>query len=203
MSVHPLQGSVWHQWDLHFHTPSSCEYADNSVTNQQIVDTLLSQGIRVVAVTDHHTIDIQRIRELQRLGRGKLTILPGIEFRSDQGGKPIHYISIFSEDCDLEHVWTTLQGSLGLTSAAIQKKGGNDKVYVPIEKGANETHKLGGVVSIHAGSKSNSIESISNKEQFQQRIKYDITKKWIDLMEIGQIKDIDVHLNTIFPKTGL
>lgn len=203
MSFHSLQGSVWHQWDLHFHTPSSYKYADNSITNQQIVDTLLSEGIRVVAVTDHHTIDIPRIRELQKLGGRKLTVLPGIEFRSDQGGKPIHYISIFPEDCDLEHVWTTLQGSLGLTGAAIHEKGGKDNVYVPIEKGADETCKLGGLVSIHAGSKSNSIETISNKEQFQQRIKYDITKEWVDLMEIGQIKDIDVHLNTIFPKTGL
>jgi len=203
MSFHSLQGSVWHQWDLHFHTPSSYDYADNSVTNQQMVDVLLSEGIRVVAVTDHHNIDIQRIRELQGLGGDKLTVLPGIEFRSDHGGKPIHYISIFSEDCDLEHVWTTIQGSLGLTAAAIVEKGGDDNVYIPIEKGANETRKLGGAVSIHAGAKSNSIESISNKENFQRRIKYDITNEWVDLMEIGQIKDIDAHLNTIFPTTGL
>ena len=57
--------------------------------------------------------------------------------------------------------------------------------------------------SIHAGSKSNSIEGIQNKEQFQQRIKYDITEHWVDLMEIGQLKDIDVHLKDYLPHDGL
>lgn len=203
MSTHSPKGSLWHRWDLHFHTPHSYDYDDKSITNQQIVDALVAQGVRMVAVTDHHTIDIASIRELQRLGKDKLTVLPGIELRSDQGGDPIHYICIFHEDCDLDHVWTTLRGVLGLTDVAISNKGGHDRVYVPIEKGADETRKLGGVVSIHAGGKSNSIDNIQNTEQFQQRIKFDITNNWVDLMEIGQIKDIDVHLNTIFPKTGL
>ena len=201
--THDSRGSLWSRWDLHFHTPSSFDYKDKSVTNQQIVDRLLAEGVRVVAVTDHHTIDVARIRELQRLGGERLTVLPGIELRGDHGGEPINYICIFPENCDLDHVWTTLQGSLGLTPAAIRNKGGDQKIYVPIEDGAREARKLGGVVSIHAGTKSNSIESIKNKEQFQQRIKYDITKTWVDLMEIGQLKDIDVHLNTIFPETGL
>lgn len=160
-------------------------------------------GIRVVVITDHHCMDVARIQEMQRLGGNSLSVLPGIELRSDQGGHPIHYICIFAEDCDLNHVWTTLQGSLGLTAKAIRDKGGDDKVYVPIEQGAAEARKLGGVVSIHAGSKSNSIEEIKNKEQFQQRIKFDITSQWVDLMEIGQLRDIDVHHKVIFPATSL
>lgn len=204
MSTHSPQGSLWHRWDLHFHTPSSgSDYADQSVTNENIVDTLIAKGVRVVAITDHHTIDVARIRELQRLGGDKLTVLPGIEIRSDQGGDPIHYICIFPEDCNLDHVWTTFQGSLGLTAQAILEKGGADCVYVPIESGAEVARKLGGLVSIHAGAKSNSMESIKNKEQFQRRIKFDITRNWVDLMEIGQIKDIDVHVNTIFPAIGI
>ena len=93
--------------------------------------------------------------------------------------------------------------AMGLTSASIRDKGGDEKVYVPVEKGAKQARELGGVVSIHAGGKSNSIEGIKNNEQFQQRIKYDIAKTWVDLMEIGQLKDIDVHINIIFPATGL
>lgn len=201
--THSPRGSLWHRWDLHFHTPSSFDYEDNSVTNQQLVDGLVQAGVRAVAVTDHHLIDPTRIRELQRLGSDKLTVLPGIELRSDQGGEPIHYICIFPEGCDLEHVWTTLQGSLELTPTAIRDKGGQDRVYVPIENGAAVARKLGGVVSIHAGAKSNSIEGIRNREQFQKRIKYDITSKYVDLMEIGQLKDIDRHHNVIFPATGL
>lgn len=197
------RGSLWHRWDLHFHTPSSFDYEDKSVTNQQIVDRLVAEGVRVIAITDHHTIDVTRIRHLQELAGGQLTVLPGIELRDDHGGKPIHYICIYPENCDLDHVWTTLQGSLGLTAKAIQDKGGDHKIYVPVEQGAPETRKLKGVISIHAGGKSNSIEEIKNHEQFQQRIKYNITKQWVDLMEIGQLKDIDVHLKTIFPNTGL
>ena len=202
-TYHDIRGSLWHRWDLHFHTPSSFDYEDKSVSNTQLVDCLLKEDTRVVAITDHHRMHIDRIRALQELGAGKLTVLPGIELRDDHGGDPIHYICIFPEDCDIDHVWTTLQGSLGLTPAAISDKGGDDKVYVSIEKGAEQARKLGGVVSIHAGEKSNSIESIKNKEQFQQRIKYDITKSWVDLMEIGQVKDIDVHRKIIFPATGL
>lgn len=200
---HNQKGSLWSRCDLHFHTPSSFDYQDKSVSNQEIVDALVNAGIRVVAITDQHTIDVTRIRELQKLGQDKLTVLPGIELRSDQGGDPIHYICFFSDDCDLDHVWTTLQGTLGLTSAAVAAKGGDDKIYVPIEDAASATRELGGVISIHAGGKSNSIEGIKNREQFQQRIKYDITNKYVDIMEVGQIKDIDVHQNTIFPAIKL
>ncbi len=59
------RGSQWRLWDLHFHTPSSSsyDYKDKSVTNQQLIDGLKNAGISVVAITDHHCIDIERIRE--------------------------------------------------------------------------------------------------------------------------------------------
>ncbi len=199
---HPA-GSLWSRWDLHFHTPASYDYADKSVTTAKIVEELIAKHIRVIAVTDHHTMDVPMIKEMQRLGGDKLTVLPGIELRADQGGDPIHYICIFPENADLEHIWTTLQGQLGLTLAGIAAKGGDDRIYVPLEDGATLTRQLGGVVTIHAGAKSNSIENIKNKEEFQKRIKYDITKHFVDVMEIGQIKDIDVHKKIIFPVTKL
>ena len=62
------RGSQWNCWDLHFHTPSSFDYENKSVTNEELVDALVSAGIRVVAITDHHTIDVPRIRRLQELG---------------------------------------------------------------------------------------------------------------------------------------
>ena len=133
---HDVRGSLWNRWDLHFHTPSSFDYENGNVTNEMIVDALAEKGVKVVAITDHHQIDVARIRDLQRLAQNKLTVLPGIELRDDHGGTPIHYICIFPEDCDLDHIWTTLQGALGLTAAAIREKGGDDRVYVPIEKGA-------------------------------------------------------------------
>jgi hypothetical protein len=38
------RGSLWHRWDLHFHTPASFEYGDKSVTNEEIVERLVSEG---------------------------------------------------------------------------------------------------------------------------------------------------------------
>lgn len=200
--THNPKGSQWHRWDLHFHTPSSFDYADNSITEQQIVDCLRAHSIRVVAITDHHTIDVARIRKIKELAADDITVLPGIELRSDQGGKPIHYIALFSEDCSLDHVWDTLRGKLELTPESIAQKGGDDRVYVPIETASEVTRQLGGVISIHAGTKSNSINEISNAEEFQRQIKADITRKYVDIYEVGKDQDISVHFDKIFPSIG-
>lgn len=194
---------MWSKWDLHLHTPSSFDYKDKSITNEQLVEKLIDSKVEVVAITDHHTIDIQRIARMQELGDGRLTVFPGIELRSEHGSKPIHYICIFPEDSDLDHVWTKLQGGLGLTSTDIENKGGDDRIYVHIADAHKIVTELGGVISIHAGEKTNSIEEIKNHEQFQQRIKYDILNRYVDLLEIGQLKDINSYKEKVFPKTGL
>lgn len=203
MAQHSPNGSLWSRWDLHFHTPSSFDYANRAASDQQIVDKLLAERVRVVAVTDHHVMDVARIRSLQALGAAGLTVLPGIELRDDHGKRPVNYVCIFPEDCDLDHVWTTLQGRLKLTPNAVRTAGGDERVYVPIEDGAKVARELGGVVTIHAGAKSNSIEGIGNYEQFQQRVKYDITNQWVDILEIGQLKDIERYLHKVFPSIGL
>jgi len=56
------RGSEWKRWDLHFHTPSSYDYGDKSVTNQNIIDKMHEFSISAFSVTDHHLIDIQRIK---------------------------------------------------------------------------------------------------------------------------------------------
>jgi len=33
------RGSLWRKWDLHLHTPSSTDYANKSVSNDEIIDT--------------------------------------------------------------------------------------------------------------------------------------------------------------------
>ena len=47
MSAYSPLGSLWNRWDLHFHTPSSFDYEDKSISNQQIVDSLIQTGLRV------------------------------------------------------------------------------------------------------------------------------------------------------------
>src|SRR5688572_28366025 len=102
-----IRGSQWRKWDLHFHTPASYDYRDKSVTNQQIIDALEKNEIAVVAITDHHFMDVARIRDLQSLAKIKgITVLPGIEILSDvRGVEPIHFIGIFAEDANLEYIW--------------------------------------------------------------------------------------------------
>ena len=202
MKNNPI-GSKWLKWDLHFHTPSSYDYSNKSVSNDDIIEGLITAEVRVVAITDHHYIDVPRITELRKLNNENLTILPGIELRSELGDKPIHYVGIFSELANIEHLWDTIRGALGLTPEGIREKGGDDRVYILISKAHDVFSKLGGLISIHAGAKSNSIEGIENKEQFQQCIKYDITKQFVDILEIGQIKDIERYHNIVFPATGL
>jgi predicted metal-dependent phosphoesterase TrpH len=131
--IFSARGSLWGQWDLHFHTPSSYDYHDKSVTNADLVDGLKKAGIVAVAITDHHQMDVPRIRELQRLAGADLTVFPGIEFRSELGGKDkVHFIGIFPEDCNLEDVWTKLCGQLLLTPEDITKRGGDEGVYVDL-----------------------------------------------------------------------
>lgn len=118
------KGSVWRKWDLHLHTPSSFDYEDKSITDEQIIKKLVGAGIRLVAITDHHTIDVERITRLQQLGSGKITVLPGIELRSELGGSDtVHYIGIFPENCNLTYIWDKLRNELNLTAEDIQKKG--------------------------------------------------------------------------------
>jgi exonuclease SbcC len=127
---HDIRGSLWNRWDLHFHTPSSYDYEDKSLTNEQLLFPLLSTKVSVVAVTDHHVINVERIKELQALGKDSITILPGIELRDDHGGhQHIHYIGMFPDDCDLKHVWTILQGRLNLTAKGVSQQGGDEKLF--------------------------------------------------------------------------
>src|SRR5690606_29544469 len=137
---------TWRKWDLHFHTPSSYDYEDKSVTNQEIIDTLHAKNVEVVAITDHHTIDIDRVKELQTIGVGKVTVLPGIEFRAELGGSDsIHFIGIFPEDCDINYVWIKLQSGCGLTAKDITDKGGDANIHCDFKDTCELIHKLGGV----------------------------------------------------------
>lgn len=192
------RGSIWRRWDLHFHTPASYDYQNKGVTAERLVDGLVGFGIEVVAITDHHFLDVSLIREMQKLGSDRLTVLPGIELRSQLGGREsVHYIGIFSEDADLEDLWTKLQ-SLGITPADVNTKT-DEKVFVQFEQGCKVIRELGGVVTVHAGSKTNSIEKLSNAEVLKQAIKTEYVKRYLDAYEVGRISDCDGYREIVFP----
>ncbi|WP_144892241.1 TrlF family AAA-like ATPase [Flavobacterium tiangeerense] len=193
------RGSEWRKWDLHFHTPSSYDYQDLSVTNQDIIDGLFANNISVVAVTDHHIIDITRIKELQKLGKEKgITVLPGIEFLAElRDREPIHYIGIFSEEANLEAIWGQLENKTALFGIKSESKKINE-VYCVLKDTVELIKKLGGIVTIHAGSKTNSVENITNSLSHSIAQKIDIAKL-VDFYELGKIEDKKGYLEIVFP----
>lgn len=194
------RGSEWRIWDLHFHTPSSYDYQDRSVNNQDIINILSENNVSVVAITDHHFIDIDRIQDLQRLGKEKnIVVLPGIEFCSELGGsEAIHYIGIFPETANLNTIWTKIQGQCNLTSEEIVSKG-QERIVCSFEKTSSLIIELGGLVTIHAGKKSNSIEGIKNKLLVKQEFKQQLLSTYHPLLEVGKIEDVENYKSNVFP----
>lgn len=194
------RGSEWRIWDLHFHTPSSYDYQDRSVNNQDIINILSENNVSVVAITDHHLIDIDRIQDLQRLGKEKnIVVLPGIEFCSELGGsEAIHYIGIFPETANLNTIWTKIQGQCNLTSEEIVSKG-QERIVCSFEKTSSLIIELGGLVTIHAGKKSNSIEGIKNNLLVKQEFKQQLLSTYHPLLEVGKIEDVESYKSHVFP----
>lgn len=125
-------------------------------------------------------------------------IFPGIELRSELGGsESVHFIGIFPEDSNIADIWTKLQGPLGITPKDIVEKG-DDNVYCDFRDAAKLIRELGGIVSIHAGSKSHSTENITNALSFKQAVKRD-NLEYIDIYEIGSINDIRGYYENVFP----
>lgn len=197
------KGSEWRKWDLHFHTPSSYDYKNKSITDNEIVETLIQNEIAVVAITDHHIIDIPRIKNIQKISKDKgLTVLPGIEFCSDmRGNEPIHFIAIFSENSNIEFIWNEINSKAKIAEQRVQGKKDNE-IYCDLIDTCKLINELGGIISIHSGSKQNSIEVITNKLPVKMAQKRDIVKN-INIFEIGNIEDQEEYINCVFPKIGI
>jgi hypothetical protein len=192
-------GSNWRKWDLHFHTPSSPDYKDKSITNQEIIDALIKNEISVVAITDHQLMDIDRIKELQSLGlKNNITVIPGIEILSDsRGEEPIHFIGLFSETSDIKYIWGQLENNTNLRRIRGESKK-PDEIYCDLKDTALLIKKLGGIVTIHAGKKSNSIECITNSLPHTMAEKADIADN-VDIFELGKETDQKDYNEIVFP----
>lgn len=191
------RGSLWRKWDLHLHTPSSFDYSNKSVSNDEIIDTLLENKIAAVAITDHHLIDLDRIQDLQAIAEDRITIFPGIEVRTDVTGKEnVHLIGIFPENANIDLIWIEIQG-LGLHPDTIREKG-SESVYVDFKKFCNMAHKHDGIVTIHAGRKSNTLENITNALSHKQALKKDLLE-FYDVFEMGTLRDIEDYNTNVLP----
>ena len=193
------RGSVWRRWDLHFHTPASFDYAGGKPSAKELVDGLIAASIQVVAVTDHHVIDVGLIQEMQAYAADRLTVLPGIELRTELGGKEsVHVIGIFSEDCDVDDVWAKLQVQLAISPKEVLAQG-DESISVQYDVAFQRIHDLNGIVSTHAGKKTNSIENVANAHQFKQAFKANLLRLQIDLLEVGKANDCQDYEKIVFP----
>ena len=200
--MNDTRGSVWRKWDLHFHTQSSFDYENKSLSNKNIVDKLVAKEIECVVVTDHHLIDCDRILELNELAGDKINFFAGIELRAELGGKSsVHFIGIFPHfgEEQLTTLWTKLQGRLNITPEDVKSKG-DENIYHDLKDTAKVIHDLDGFVSVHAGTKSNSFEMIGNAHSFKQALKRDLVYQSIDFFEIGKIEDEEAYQNIVFPE---
>lgn len=156
----------------------------------------------IVAITDHHTIDVIRFEELRSLAGDDLTFFPGIELRCELGGKEaIHYIGIFPETANVRDLWASLQGKLDITPSQVTSKT-DERVWVPYDRGSKAIRELGGLVSIHAGKKTNSFENIKNDPKFKQLVKTEILRDCVDILEVQSDGDCRGYLDIVFPSVG-
>ncbi|HTE22114.1 MAG TPA: hypothetical protein VK674_03660 [Candidatus Limnocylindria bacterium] len=201
MSSKYPRGSEWQKWDLHLHTPSSFDYHDKSVTNTSIVAALKSKGVVCAAITDHHVMDVDRIKELQQLGKKEgIVFLPGMEIRGDKRHKvPINIIAIFPEDCDLEYVSGEMLSKLDINNQRKVRKRSEEEIYINTFDACGLIHELGGIVTVHAGNKSNSIEQcFPNALPENVAEKLDLIEK-IDVFEIATLNDAKNYREKVFP----
>jgi hypothetical protein len=198
MTTEYPRGSEWRRWDLHFHTPSS--YDAKNVSNQKIVECWKNNCLSVVAITDHHIMDLDRIGELTALAHDEnITVLPGIEFLSDaRGREPIHFIGIFPETSSIKDIWGEILYCTNLKK--LNTKNPNE-IYCNLLETVELIHRLGGIVTIHAGSKSNSLENITNSLPHSEAQKEDIFNV-VDMFEVGKVEDIESYENYVFKSMG-
>lgn len=214
-------GSTWHKWDLHLHSTAS----DGKCTPQELVDLAKKNGISVIALTDHHTVN--NLNETKQLGsENGITVISGIEFRTEYGQKSVHMIGLFPDcfgDIRLDEsalndlilsplnlsrthiIAAALKDDPSISNDDVAYKKGLLKVQVDFKKAADLIHKYGGLVSVHAGNKQNSFESEMRHEGKGPRnvdladslgpVKEELLEKYIDICEVRNPSESSFYIN--------
>jgi len=192
------RGSEWRKWDLHVHSNAS----DGDATPKEIIEESKKKGLSVIALTDHHTA--KNIDEIKNIAlKEEITVISGIEFRSEYGSKSVHFIGLFPDkynntSLDSKALHELVLCKLKISETHIIAKGreknpsiseeeafkkGMFLVQVDFKDAANLIHKYGGLVVVHNGSKKNGLDS-------QMKHKGDAEKNVGELYEsLGTVKE--------------
>lgn len=168
-------GSLWNKWDLHIHTDAS----DGKGSCQDILKEAAAKELKCIAITDHHTVaNVDFMKELAV--PMNISVIAGVEFRTEYGKASVHMIGLFPDEyngvkLDAEFLKENVLNPLGITRTKMIQKGkeclkkeglpddsyfkeGMFQVQVDFKHAANLIHQYGGLVTVHAGSKPNSID---------------------------------------------
>ena len=189
------RGSEWRQWDLHLHTATSYDYKYKaSDSDEKLCEELKKQKISAVAITDHFVINKERIENLRRIAP-EIIFFPGVELRIDKGSDNLHIIIIFDDKINLKD----LEEDFSAEMIRRNRKGDKDENYYwDFEQVIKFARERNGIISIHAGRKSNGLEKeITNSLEVNQAIKKEIADN-IDIFEMGTKKDFETYENIVF-----
>lgn len=189
------RGSEWRQWDLHLHTATSFDYKYKaSDSDEKLCEELNKQKISAVAITDHFVIDRQRIENLRKIAP-EITFFPGVELRIDKGSDNLHIIAIFDDKINLKD----LEEDFSVEMIRKNRKGDKDEnFYWDFEQVIRFVRERNGIITIHAGGKSNGLEKeITNSLEVNQAIKKEIADN-VDIFEMGKKKDFETYENIVF-----
>lgn len=189
------RGSEWRKWDLHVHTASSYDSKYRSQdADELLVKAWRDNNIAAAAITDHFIIDKNRIENLKRIAPD-ITVFPGVELRTDKGNTNIHLILIFSNDINLKELEEDFNAIM-LREKVIAKES-NDTIHWTFDDIIKFGRDRKAIITIHAGSKSEGIEKITNAIPAAEALKRDVGCK-IDMFEIGKGKDIEEYKKNVF-----
>lgn len=202
-------GSIWSKWDLHIHSDAS----DGQLSCQEIVDEADKAGLRCIALTDHHTVkNVDMIRQLSK-SKG-IYAIAGIEFRTEYGKKSVHMIGLFPEtyngiNLDSTNLYDLVLAPLNLTRARIINEGRSEcnstdeeelfkkglfKVQVDFKKAADKIHEYGGLVTVHAGNKDNSLDrEMEHEPRHNTTIEESLGPVKEELFKEGYIDFCDIY----------
>lgn len=190
------RGSEWHKWDLHLHTASSYDsHYKGTDADELLCKTLIDNEISAVAITDHFKIDKDRILHLREIAPD-IVFFPGVELRTDKGANNLHLILIFSNEIDINILSADFDAIMLRTKA--KSKESEETIYWSFDDIVEFCKSHNGILSIHAGKKSNGIDKeISNALPVKEAIKADIAEH-VDFFEVGRKEDIETYYKYVF-----
>ena len=208
-------GSEWRKWDLHIHTTAS----DGKASPAEVVEQAIASGLSVIAVTDHHTVD--NVDEVKRIAaqKGGLTVISGVEFRTELGKSSVHMIGLFPDEYKGQRLTASALHELvlcplGLSRTAVIAEGrkhsdskdeeslfkiGMFKLQVNFQKAADFVHAYGGLVSVHNGTKTNGIDEQMRHEgrgikdvplsESLGPLKEELLSRYVDICEVKKAEE--------------